>query len=154
MLLAFLTGLIFAAVPNYAVARETSPLVEAVRGGDIFTVRRLLANGAEVDEPVKWRKTGLYVAAALGHNAIVEVLLANGAVVDKPNDVKKTPLMVAAQKGHVGIVDTLLAHGADVNAPEGLESFSGSALGIAAFYGHIEIVEILLENGGVSRKSW
>lgn len=87
------------------------------------------------------RETPLIVAAADGHQAVVECLLEHGADVNALNEVrasglttlcdelfdghdsigrnrqnKHTPLLEAAEHGHVGIVEQLVDAGADMHA--------------------------------------
>ncbi len=79
LVVVILTVLTASILPDSAVARDTSPLVEAVRDGGVVTVRRLLAKSAEVGEPIKWRKTALFATPFIGLKGIVAIFLAHGA---------------------------------------------------------------------------
>ena len=59
--------------------------------------------------------TPLQVAAASGHETLVQLLLQRGARVDAANMYGWTPLMQAARHGHAGVVRLLLLKGADAS---------------------------------------
>ena len=59
--------------------------------------------------------TPLQVAAASGHETLVQLLVQRGARLDEANMYGWTPLMHAARHGHVGVVRLLLQRGADVS---------------------------------------
>ncbi|MEU1288861.1 ankyrin repeat domain-containing protein [Kitasatospora sp. NPDC005856] len=89
-------------------------LMAAVTAGDTERVRRLLAQGAEVDERFP--------------------------IVNGFNDAH-TPLLVAARDGHTEIVRLLLDAGADVNATE--PTFGAVPLHKAVYNGHAESTRII-----------
>ena len=57
----------------------------------------------------------LYLAAAKGDLAILQLLIEHGAKVDKTSDAGNSPLMVAAANGHVETIKLLLEHGASTD---------------------------------------
>lgn len=91
-------------------------LLEAARWGHPETLTLLLAHGAEVNEPDSEGRTPLYVAAAVGHEAAVQVLLAAGAIMDSCTETTRwTALHAAADRGHAKAVGVLLRSGATTN---------------------------------------
>ncbi|RFU32974.1 hypothetical protein B7463_g3376, partial [Scytalidium lignicola] len=91
-------------------------------------------------------RTALYIAASLGHEAVVRLLLKHGADVNIKviENGGHTALYDAAFAGNERIVQLLAEHGADVNA----EVDGGqTALYDAAFLGHKEVVRVLLDYG-------
>ena len=58
--------------------------------------------------------TALQVAAASGHESLVQLLAQRGASLEAANLYGWTPLMHAARHGHAGVVRLLLQRGADV----------------------------------------
>ncbi|MFJ9845920.1 ankyrin repeat domain-containing protein [Kitasatospora sp. NPDC101155] len=100
-------------------AAEDQQLMAAVAAGDLGTVRKLLAGGAEVD--------------------------ARYPVVNGFNDAH-TPLLVACRDGHEEIVRALLAAGADVNATE--PTFGAVPLHKAVYNGHAGITALLVAAPG------
>jgi ankyrin repeat protein len=98
----------------YARARdEQSPLVRAVRDGDVPRVRALLARGADPNEPEGvngW--TPLLHAVHKNQPGSVRALLDGHADVNRAAPNGATPLMMAAGYGYTPIVELLLRGGA------------------------------------------
>ncbi|KAJ1465229.1 ankyrin repeat-containing domain protein, partial [Baffinella frigidus] len=63
----------------------------------------------------------LLIAAAKGHQEVVQALVDAGADKEAPNKMRDdgaTPLSVAAQNGHLPVVRALVDAGADKNAKD------------------------------------
>ncbi|WP_214412392.1 ankyrin repeat domain-containing protein [Sphaerisporangium fuscum] len=101
-------------------AAHAHRLMDAVTGGDVTTVRKLLASGFPVD--MRW------------------------PVVNGFNDAH-TALLVACRDGHTEIVEALLAAGADVNAVE--PTFGAVPLHKAVYNGHADITRLLVARPGI-----
>jgi len=100
------------------------PILEAVKRGDVTTVRTLLEsasfNKADIDRQNISGETSLTVAAGNGNLEIVQLLVEHGAAVDAGKDRgARTPLIEAAGQGYVKVVQYLIEKGADVNAKGG-----------------------------------
>jgi ankyrin repeat protein len=100
--------------------RAAQLLMAAVTEGDINAVRRLLDEGAEVDERFP--------------------------VVNGFNDAH-TPLLVASRDGHTEIARMLLQAGADVNASE--PTFGAVPLHKSVYNGHVELTRLIANWPGV-----
>jgi ankyrin repeat protein/beta-lactamase regulating signal transducer with metallopeptidase domain len=122
-------------------------LYEAAKAGSPSEVKRLIAEGANVNIEGRWGETPLHAAAANGNKEILELLIANGAVVDA-NKPGYTPLTWAIWQldynSKKDIVEVLVNHGADVN-------FKSSNDDPAIFYSvwneDVELAELLLAHG-------
>lgn len=86
-------------------------LMEASDRGDVRTVNRLIANGADVNarDYAKW--TPLHEAAGNGHEGVVKALVKRGANIHAKNNAGLTALHLGAGNGHEGVVKTLVAMG-------------------------------------------
>jgi hypothetical protein len=125
-----------------------SPLLFAVTVGNLAEVENLIRAGADVNTAAKEDgMTALFVAAQMGHFAIVQYLVQQGADKDKTDRRGVTPLFIAALSGHLEIVQYLVRQGADVNqAPDGGMT---TPLAIATSEGHSAVANYLREQGGV-----
>ena len=127
-----------------APAAVDLPLIEAVRAADRDRVRRLVAEGVDVDAPQGDGATALHWAA---HRDLVDVagLLAGaGADVDAADDHGVTPLALACLNASAAMVDLLLAAGAD---PDLARTGGVTPLMTAARVGHVGVVRRLLRAG-------
>ena len=91
---------------------------EAVKQGDIATVRQLLAQKPALinaQDGADHGNTLLHLAARHGREAIAVLLLENGATVDMLDQEGHTPLHLAAFEGFEAIVRLLLTNGAKLN---------------------------------------
>lgn len=107
-------------------------------------VRRLIADGHDVEGKGSDGQTPLIRAAGFGHAANVDVLLEAGAAADACDSGGETALMHAAGNGYDAVVSRLLGYGADVShrAPDGW-----TALMTAAMSGSVRVVQRLIEAG-------
>jgi ankyrin repeat protein len=84
-----------------------SAITKAVKGGDLATVRKLIASRADVNAPSGDGSTPLLWAV---HNSDVEMtraLIAAGAKVDVPNNYGVTPLLDASRTGDATMVEPI-----------------------------------------------
>jgi len=82
--------------------------------GDMESVKRLLKDGANVDELCKGCSP-LMAASVNGHVEIMSLLLDKGATVNLVDNEGETALGYAAMGGHVKALKLLLTKGADLN---------------------------------------
>jgi ankyrin repeat protein len=115
----------------------------AALDGDVSEVRRLVAEGADVNEQTDGHSP-VHLAAYYGHVEVVATLAELGADVDARDDCGLRPLHLAAWNGHVEVVARLVELGADVDA-QGMRGYR--PLHMAAHNGHVEEVVTLVELG-------
>jgi hypothetical protein len=122
----------------------SSPLLAAVRRGDVDSVRALVGHGIDVNAPDGQGMTALHYAAYRGDTAMTEVLLKAGARAAARDADGISPLEAAAFDGRTEVARLLILSGAAVNASDrtGL-----TALHVAAAGGHEELVRLLLASG-------
>jgi hypothetical protein len=114
------------------------PLHDAAKKGDVEAVKKLISQGASVNEKDYKGDTPLDWAASEGHTAIIELLVTNGADVNERDqhaanvaasfyrmngmEVKESEIMgptllhIAVDKNDIELTTFLIEHGADMNA--------------------------------------
>lgn len=140
---------VLAAYGLRAPEQQLSPgamLFDAAYAGNTDGVRRLVAEGVDVN----WRNAGgwtpLMIAAAERHLDTVIVLLDAKADPNQRNAYGRTALMFASRYGHLKIVERLLAAGADPNLVP-TDASGITALAAAAIEGHGAVIRLLLDAG-------
>ena len=128
----------------FAEAGAELALVEAVKSRDMNAVRRLLAEGVDVNTPQPDGATALHWAAYRDDLDTATLLIASGANVTAANELGATPLWLAADNGSAPMIERLLDAGADPNValPEG-----ETPIMTAARTGNADAVRLLLARG-------
>ncbi len=113
-------ALAVAAAPALAIDKEVQAelnrqLREATTVDDVEEVRRLLADGAEVNGANEFGKTPLMRAVESGASKSAYVLLSKGASVNARTTAGCTALTFAAENGHADISAMLVELGANVH---------------------------------------
>ena len=125
-------------------ATEGSDLYRAVWSGDVDTLKKLLAEGADVNVNDEDGDLLLHEAIWRDHLDVVQVLIDAGADVNA-RDANGDPLLhEAIWRGHTEVVQILIDAGADVNA---VDSDGDPLLHEAIWRGHTEIEQILVSAG-------
>jgi ankyrin repeat protein len=121
-----------------------SAITKAVKGGDLATVRKLIASHADVNAPSGDGSTPLLWAVHSSDVEMTRALIAAGAKVDLVNNYGVTPLLDASRTGDAMMVELLLKAGADPKRthPEGETALMG-----ASRAGSIPTVRLLLDRG-------
>jgi ankyrin repeat protein len=101
-------------------ANETTDqvLIVAAQIGKVDAVKRLLAEGANLETTDQHGRTPLEVATAFGQTDVVNMLLTAGANVNAGTGNRKTALHIAAASGKTDIVKALLDAGARVDVAD------------------------------------
>lgn len=130
-------------------------LIEAAGAGDLASVRRLLAEGADVSARDARGRTALIAAAYADRLEVARALIAAGADVNAQDDTRQSAYLIPTADGSLEMLRLTLANGADVHA---LDSYRGTGLIRAADRGHVEIVRELLRTpirvDHVNRLGW
>src|SRR5215471_15177595 len=115
MIRSFLNYVLIAALVAVALSADTTgqALLQALRNGDMGTVRAAIENGANVETPDEYGNTLVMHVAVFGNAEDMEFLLAHGANVNAVNRARHTPLMRAVPD--LAKVRLLVERGANVN---------------------------------------
>ena len=102
------------------IGESVTPLIVAVRNGNLDCVKVLLKYGADIEERGDFMHnfkccTPLFIAATCGNVEILRFLVENGANVNATDDFGLTPLMAAVENQFLDAVTFLIDQGADVN---------------------------------------
>ena len=124
-------------------------LYAAAVGDDVASMRRLIAEGADIDECSRYfHATALVYAAMVGSVGCVRLALEEGAdlnatISDQCYDGGYTAAHCAAQAGHVECLRLLIEAGCDLTLHADLGS---TALSVAASCGHADCMQLLLDH--------
>jgi ankyrin repeat protein/mono/diheme cytochrome c family protein len=116
-------------------------LVQAVKAGNVQTVRAMVKAKADANSAEPDGTTALHWAVQNGNVEMVDLLIRSGAKVAATNRYGVTPLTVACTAGNAAIVERLLAAGAD---PNGSLSDGETPLMTAARTGSAETIKALI----------
>lgn len=119
----------------------TTPLIQAIKGGNIKSVRLLLKYNVKKEERDNEGRTPLMYACALS-DEITDELIQQGCDVNAKDNSNATPLIFAVQNQKPTAVNFLIAAGANYNYLIGEYE---SILTLACKRGNEEIVDYLLE---------
>ena len=127
-----------------AVVLAGTPLVDAVKQGDVQAVRALITSGADVRQPEGDGATALHWAAHRDSVELVRLLLDAGASAQAANDLGVTPLHLASGNGNLLTIRLLLERRANAKA---VTASGVTPLMEAARNGSVDAVRLLLANG-------
>ena len=135
--------------------KEDKKLIKAAAAGNVETVRRLIVEGADVNEGGCYGTTSLMWASKRGFDTVVTILLDSGAPVEQSKSGGWTALMFAALGGQHTIASLLLNSGAIVDTDTDGSGWGRTALQIATEFGRPDVVQVLLDhNADVNKPHW
>jgi uncharacterized protein len=123
-----------------------TPLHRAASAGDTAAIRRLVADGADVDARDGAGRTPVLVATVARHADAVRELVDAGADVNIRDDKLFNPFLYAGAEGLLDILRIVNEAGAD---PAITNRYGGVALIPACERRHVEVVRYLLEESDV-----
>ena len=156
MCIVVIAGLIFdsglVAAPKDSRARYLAPVLSpdvphiglAAYKGDLATLKRFIAAGANIESAGKDGRRPLLLASAGGHIEGVKILLKAGADINARDHARETALHWATHRRETEIALLLLSHHAAVNIQD---QFGETPLIWAAMVGDKTVVEVLLRLG-------
>lgn len=139
----WISVVVVAACVSLGGAGNSLPLIDAVKAGNIDSVRALLKQHADVNAALPDGTTALHWAAEANANEVARLLIAAGAKATA-NRYGVTPLTLAATNGNAALVEALLKAGADPNVTVGEGE---TILMTAARAGNVETIKALVAHG-------
>ena len=129
---------------SFALAADPSSFFDAVKSGNLDSVRDLLKHGQDANARDDQQRTALQIAAESGTQLMMQLLLDSGAQPDEFGRDNRTALLLAVAAGNVDGAKLLLARGADPT----LRDRSGvSAALLAARLGNVPLLAMVAEKG-------
>jgi len=131
--------------PSAAEIAGYHGLHAAAHRGDVASIRRFVADGADLEARDGFGRTPLHVAAYASHDEAVRALAEAGADLDAFEHQDYDIVTIAAVANDLALVDLALTLGA--NAGNVTSPYEGTALIAAAHLGHHEVVARLVAGG-------
>ena len=129
----------------FIVTAYTQEIEEAVKGGDLITVKKLLHSNPELLHYENANKEALiHLAAGRGHTEIVKLLLEKGIDINTKTKWGWTPLLYAINFRKVETSKLLLEKGANPNQNN---VWRQTPLHFAAMTGMVSITKLLINKG-------
>ena len=138
----FAAGAPASAIQRPSVVTPDTPYIEAIRKGDLDTIKAELTRGTRIDTRDKLGRPALIVAIMFGERDIAHYLLEQGARPDLKDKSGNSALCYIAQSGNAVLGEALLKAGAD---PDRTCEERETPIIIAARAGHEELVDLLIE---------
>ncbi|MBN1974174.1 MAG: ankyrin repeat domain-containing protein [Sedimentisphaerales bacterium] len=99
---------------NKQEEQPSKSLHKAALAGDLAEVKRLIAEGADVNK-LESNSTALHIAVSNNRKDIAELLLEKSANIDIQDETGRTALYIAVQNNNIDLVKILLSAKADIN---------------------------------------
>lgn len=131
--------------PTEAEVARYDGLHGAAHAGDVETIRRLVADGADLEARDGWERTPLHVAAYASNDAALRALAEAGADLNALERQAYDVVTIAAVADDPELMSLALELGADPGQITSL--YDGTALIAAAHLGHAEVVRRLIAAG-------
>ncbi len=132
------------AVASLSAASNSLPLIDAVKTGNVESVRTLLKQRVDVNAALPDGTTALHWAAHANARELAQLLIAAGAKPNVANRYGVTPLTLAASNGNAALAEALLKAGADPNVAVGEGE---TVLMTAARAGNVATIKALVSHG-------
>ncbi|MFJ8264095.1 ankyrin repeat domain-containing protein [Rummeliibacillus sp. NPDC094406] len=116
-------------------------LLNAVHQQDLHAVKKLVRDGADLDQQNDRGRTPLMIATYNHDVEIAKMLIDLGADVNIQDDMQNTPFLYAAAEGYLDILKLMIQAGAD---PTVTDRYGNTALIPAAEHGNLDALNLLL----------
>lgn len=118
-------------------------LIQAVKGKDSETVRRLIEEGVDSNTQDSQGRTAIMIATYNNDIETAKILIDAGADVNNKDDMENNPFLYTGAEGYIDILKLTIKAGAD---PSITNRFGGTALIPASEHGYVDVIKELLTN--------
>jgi ankyrin repeat protein len=137
-----------ASIETQIAITPANQLEQAIRKGQIETVRTYIEKGVNINQPFEQGITPLHVAVINNQEAIAELLIQSGALIQvADHNTGATPMHLAAVYGRPNLMKLLLNKGADHNCAM---KFGLTPFLLAAQFGHPQVMQLLIDTKRVN----
>nr|WP_257029479.1 ankyrin repeat domain-containing protein [Neobacillus niacini] len=116
-------------------------LIQAVKGEDADTVRRLIKEGVDINTQDSEGRTSTMIATYNNDAETAKILIDAGADVNIQDDMENNPFLYAGAEGYIEILKLTIKAGAD---PTITNRYGGTALIPASEHGYVDVMKELL----------
>ena len=140
--IAFISMFLIALWTSPRLASAVTDLHLAAKEGHVKKVKRLLAQGVDVNSLSSSGYTPLHISAGWDKRRVTRLLLMNGAKINVRDSSGRTPLHLSASRGHLKMVKFLLSRGANSSIRDRHNRTPVDMARQSSFFHH-EIVDLL-----------
>ena len=136
---------VFSLIAAYGCASTTPVIIKAAGSGDVNTVKRLNAEGQNINETDSDGTTALIHAVFSKNPDVVKYLIESGADIKAKDRRGRDALSYAVELEQLELISVLISKGADIESKD----FSGlTPLVYAALYAsNADVIKLLIESG-------
>jgi ankyrin repeat protein len=118
-------------------------LIQAVKGKEADTVRRLIEEGVDINTQDSEGRTSTMIATYNNDAKTAKILIDAGADVNIQDELENNPFLYAGAEGYIEILKLTIKAGAD---PSITNRYGGTALIPASEHGYVDVIKELLTN--------
>ncbi|MEH7494568.1 ankyrin repeat domain-containing protein [Neobacillus niacini] len=118
-------------------------LIQAVKGKEADTVRRLIEEGVDINTQDSEGRTSIMIATYNNDAETAKILIDAGADVNIQDEIENNPFLYAGAEGYIEILKLTIQAGAD---PSITNRYGGTALIPASEHGYVDVIKELLTN--------
>ncbi|MFB3166487.1 ankyrin repeat domain-containing protein [Neobacillus sp. 179-C4.2 HS] len=116
-------------------------LIQAAKGKDADTVRRLIEEGVDINTQDSEGRTSTMIATYNNDAETAKILIDAGADVNIQDEIENNPFLYAGAEGYIEILKLTIKAGAD---PSITNRYGGTALIPASEHGYVDVIKALL----------
>lgn len=118
-------------------------LIQAAKGKDAYTVRRLIEDGVDINTQDSEGRTSTMIATYNNDAGTAKILIDAGADVNIQDNMENNPFLYAGAEGYIEILKLTIEADAD---PSITNRYGGTALIPASEHGYVDVIKELLTN--------
>ncbi len=122
---------------------KSTLILRAAANNDTLSLKKAIANGAQLDLKDNKGRTALMLATYANHVEAAKILIKAGANVNAQDHMLNSPFLYAGAEGFTEIVKICMTANPDYRV---LNRYKGTALIPASEHAHLEVIKLLLDD--------